>query len=308
MVSATPAVFLSSGDLIADRRYEHARAYATRGDVAAAAELMAQAVERAPDFASAWFALGELRERLDDAAGAAEAYGEALSRDADDRHGAALKLARLRGDAAVPQAAGYVRALFDQYAPRFDGTLRGELGYRGPELLRDAIDKVAPERRFAQMIDLGCGTGLMAEALRGHYVAALGVDLSPGMLAQARQKNLYDRLVAADMRAALDAEPAGSAELVVAADSFVYVGDLAPISTAAARVLVSNGMLAFTVEAHDGDGFVLQPSLRYAHGETHVRDALRHAGLALRAIARASTRKEAGNPVAGLVLIAVKLD
>jgi predicted TPR repeat methyltransferase len=301
----TTAVFVSSGDLIADRRYEHARALAARGDIAGAADLMAQAVERAPGFASAWFALGEIRETLGDVAGASEAYGSALAHDPEDRHGAALMLTLLRGQMPA-SSEGYVRALFDQYAPGFDASLRDELAYRGPELLRDAIAANAGARRFARMIDLGCGTGLMAEAMRGSYDSAVGIDLSTGMLSQARRKNLYDALLNADMLAALNAEHPASADLIVAADSFCYVGDLAPLCHACGRALARNGMLAFTVEAHDGEGVVLQPSLRYAHSEPHVRSALDQAGLTQAALTYVSTRQDRGAPVPGIVVVAVK--
>src|SRR5215470_723251 len=89
------ALFLSSGDVLADRRYERARAYAVEGDGAAAVDLLMQALERAPDFASAWFALGEIRAQGNDHDGAVEAFRAALTADPSDRHGAALQLARL---------------------------------------------------------------------------------------------------------------------------------------------------------------------------------------------------------------------
>ena len=49
------------------------------------------------------------------------------------------------------------------------------------------------------------------------------------MIEQARAKNLYDRLVAADLVEFLHGEPAVSADLAVAADVFVYIGDLEPV-------------------------------------------------------------------------------
>ena len=117
-------LFISSGDLIADRRYDLARGYAADGDLAAAADLYAQAVELAPGFASAWFALGETREALGDRAGARIAFARAREADREDRHGAALHLARLGGaDPATGALQAYVRTLFDQYAPRFDRAL-----------------------------------------------------------------------------------------------------------------------------------------------------------------------------------------
>ena len=59
--------------------------------------------------------------------------------------------------------------------------------------------------------------------------------------------------------------------LVLAADVFVYCGDLAPIAAAVARVMAPGGLFAFTVESHDGPACLLQPTLRYAHGAAHVR-------------------------------------
>src|SRR6187200_162414 len=145
LLIGTPALsgplFISSGDLIADRRYDFARSYAADGDLSAAADLYAQAVELAPGFASAWFALGEAREALGDREGAGTAFARALEADRDDRHGAALHLARLGGaDPAAAALQTYVRTLFDQYAPRFDRALE-DLSYSAPAKLRAAVMK-----------------------------------------------------------------------------------------------------------------------------------------------------------------------
>src|SRR2546423_887871 len=85
-------LFITSGDLIADRRFDAARHYWARGDLLAAADIMAQAVEAAPRFASAWFALGEIREELGDRDGAVAAFRQARAADPDDRHGGGLHL------------------------------------------------------------------------------------------------------------------------------------------------------------------------------------------------------------------------
>src|SRR6476646_7296897 len=107
-------IFLSSGDVIADRRFEWARDREAKGDLTGAADLLVQALELAPSYASAWFMLGELRERLGDRAGAVAAFGQAKSADPDDVHGAGLRLTRLGVRSGSAMGEGYVRALFDR--------------------------------------------------------------------------------------------------------------------------------------------------------------------------------------------------
>ena len=150
--------------------------------------------------------------------------------------------------------------------------------------------------RFGSVLDLGCGTGLAGAAFRPFVDWLVGVDLSPAMIAQAAAKGIYDRFVTADVAAALADETANAAKyhLVIAADVFVYVNDLAPIFASVAHVLAPDGMFAFTVETHAGDGVKLLPTLRYAHGERYVRAGLRDAGLAVVSLARASGSQREG--------------
>src|SRR5271168_5089198 len=88
-------LFLSSGDMIADRRFDFARDLQLKGDLVAAADLLLQATELAPNFVSAWFTLGELREQLGQREEAIAAFRRAHGCDPDDRHGASLRLMRL---------------------------------------------------------------------------------------------------------------------------------------------------------------------------------------------------------------------
>ncbi|NWG25797.1 MAG: methyltransferase domain-containing protein [Pseudorhodoplanes sp.] len=305
-----PALFLSSGDLIADRRYEWAREAAAAGDFAAAADVLAQAVELAPSFAAAWFLLGEMHERLADRDGAVTAFRAALAADPGDRHGAALHLARLGAMEPQEMPQAYVRSLFDDYAPRFESSLVEKLDYRAPALLRDAVLSVCKDTgrpaRFGSMLDLGCGTGLAGEAFRAHVDWLEGVDLSPAMIAQARRKVIYDRLQVADLTEHLrDAADASARHhLIVAADVFVYCRDLAPLFASSVRVLAPDGLFAFTVETHDGEGALLGERLRYAHSEVYVRDALARAGLTPLRLDRVSTRNEGHLSVPGLLAVA----
>ena len=90
-------------------------------------------------------------------------------------------------------------------------------------------------------------------------------------------------------------------DLVVAADVLVYVQDLMTVAAAVRRVLSPQGLFAFTLETHAGDGVLLQESLRYAHGAAHVRTDMTGAGLRLVSLAEVLTRTERGEPVPGLL-------
>jgi predicted TPR repeat methyltransferase len=306
-------LFVSSGDAAADERYRSALARAARGDLAGAAETLLQTVERAPAFATAWFALGAIRDNLGDRAGAIEAWRKAHDADPDDYHGARLQLARLGAqglgaeETAPPMSAVYVRRLFDQHADSFDEKLTARLDYRAPAALLVAVRDVAPAPlRIGSMLDLGCGTGLAGAEFRPYVDWLVGVDLSPNMIAKARAKGLYDRLAECDLHDFLAAEAQVQARyhLVVAADVVVYANDLAPLVAAVGRVLAPGGLFAFTVETHHGDGVVLQQTLRYAHGAAHLRNAIAAAALTLDRLAEISTRTEKGIPVPGLVAVA----
>lgn len=303
-------LFLTSGDLMADRRFEFARDLQLKGDLPAAADLLEQALELAPNFTSAWFTLGEIRERLGERDQAIAAFRKAREADPGDRHGASLHLIRLGDEQLSEMPKAYVQALFDQYAPRFEHVLTNDLDYRAPSLIFKAVvaARVAARKPalFKHAIDLGCGTGLAAAAFAKQVDRFTGIDLSPGMIKEARATDLYAELEVADMIEGLSTKADASANLVVAADAFVYLSDLAPVLTEARRVLVSDCVLAFTLETHDGDGIVLGEGLRYAHAAEYVRGAIAKAGLKLLTLEPASPRIENNEPVRGLVVVAEK--
>jgi predicted TPR repeat methyltransferase len=301
---------MSSGDMLADRRFDFARDLQLRGDLVAAADLFVQATDLAPGFATAWFTLGEVREQLGDRDGAIVAFRNAEMTDPGDRNGAGLRLMRLGAAELSAMPPTYVRALFNQYAPKFEAALTDELGYRGPALLFKAVlaarAAVGKPAFFRRAIDLGCGTGLAARAFAAQTDEIIGIDLSPRMIALASLTGLYAELEVAEIVEGLGARPAASAELVLAADVMVYVHDMAPLLHEVARVLTPDGLLAFTVEAHPGDGVVLGAGLRYAHGAATVRAAIDAAGLTLNRLEAASSRTESGVAVPGLVAVATK--
>ena len=239
-----------------------------RADEALAAFQRLLAAE--PTHAAAWSFSGSLLREQHRPADAAHAYREAL------RHGAepslnGYYLASVSATSAPPTApAAYVEALFDGYADEFDAHLVGELHYEAHRRLVDTLT-AASTGPYRSALDLGCGTGLCGPLVRPMAQRLSGVDLSGRMLERARALGLYDRLECADIAAFLDGtdEPY---DLVLAADVFIYVGDLARVFAGVRRVMAS-GLFCFSVETlapGDSADFRLLPSLRYAHATDYI--------------------------------------
>jgi len=306
-----PPGFSSSGEVALDRRYRWAKASLEAGEPLEARDILRQTVADAPHWPPAWKLLGDALVGCGEAAAARLAFEQVLRLDHSDGLGASLDLARL-GALPSRQAmpAGYVAALFDDYADRFDAHLTGALAYRGPQAILAALGScgaTGAALRFARALDLGCGTGLMGEAIRPFVGSLAGVDLSPAMLAKARAKLVYDRLALGELVAFLLAEPGGSAALAMAADVLVYVADLAPVLAAAAQVLAPGGLFAFTVQfLPDEDapeGFRLGEDNRFAHSPRHIGAAAAAHRFAIRHLEPVVTRQDAGRDVPGLVAV-----
>jgi predicted TPR repeat methyltransferase len=296
----------SSGDFRADRRYEYARAAFEERDFEAAADLARQVIELTPGFAPAYAMLGRSAAELGLRDEAVTALRQALALEPEDVLGVRLDLARL-GALAPGEAItdGYVRALFDDYAPKFDRHLTGSLAYRGPELIADALRRACSKRlrEYRFVLDLGCGTGLMAQALEGVFSSMEGVDLSPRMLEKAEKTKLYDALHEGELVSFLAARPSAEADLVVAADVFVYMAALDAAFREAHRVLRREGFFAFTVQAHEGDTFILGEDARYAHSEAYLRELADAVGFTMVIFERVSTREDRGVPVPGFLVV-----
>lgn len=302
--------FHSSGDVIADRRAGYAKMLAEGGDHAAAAELMVQALEITPEWTAGWDLLGQYAEKAGDIAGAISAWRHLEALDDDGVFGAGLKLAAHgAGVASEGTAVSYVEALFDQYAPKFEAALVDKLGYRVPDMLDEMVQAEMARlgiAGFSRALDLGCGTGLMGERLRGKASYLEGIDVSAAMIAETARKGIYDSLHKAELVAALNARRADT-DLVTAADVFIYCGAIQPVLAAMVPAMQPGGLAAFSLEAHDGpEPHFLRPSLRYAHGIDATRDALLLAGLEILRFETAVLRFDRGAPITGMLIVVRK--
>ncbi|WP_425647889.1 methyltransferase domain-containing protein [Agrobacterium leguminum] len=303
----------SSGDVIADRRADYARMLAESGDFPAAAELMEQALELAPQWTAGWFRFGEYHEKAGETEKAVAAYGKVAELDTEGLFAAELKLAVL-GAAETPEQppSRYVEGLFDDYADRFETSLVEKLDYSVPQKLAELIGKAAGSSVFDTIVDIGCGTGLLGVEIRAFAKRLEGFDISQNMLAKAEEKGLYDHLDQADL--SLEPEASGlftptlaqhRAGLVAAADVMMYLGSLETVMPLVSALLSPSGFFAFSVEdAGEEDGFVLRESLRYAHSKSYVSELLERTGFSLIEIRKTTIRKDAGKPLSGILFLA----
>jgi predicted TPR repeat methyltransferase len=153
---------------------------------------------------------------------------------------------------------------------------------------------------FDRMLDLGCGTGLAAGELSPFGPTLIGVDLSSGMLAEAAKRGGYTELVKSEAIAYLETTPIRF-DLIFAADSLIYFGDLGPLLSAAAGAMVQGGLFALSIEVAPGEGFTLQPSGRFAHSLDHLRTVA--TDFVILEAVESSIRLEAGRPASGLYVV-----
>ncbi len=203
---------------------------------------------------------------------------------------------------------GFVQSTFDSFASSFESKLE-QLSYRAPALVAAMLEDSGADRsKRLEVLDAGCGTGLCGPLIAPYARRLVGVDLSKGMLAKAREKKVYDALVQAELTDFLR-KNRDTFDVIVSADTLVYFGDLQGVLDAAAAALRPNGVLVFTLEHAAGgeadEGYGLQLHGRYSHGRAYVEHVLAAARLRAK-IVPAELRMESGAPVAGLVIRATK--
>jgi len=196
--------------------------------------------------------------------------------------------------------ARYVRHLFDQFATDYDVRMLGQLGYSAPRILRELAQLVIPDvqAHSLDILDLGCGTGLTGLAFRDLARRLDGIDLSPSMLEKARARGIYDELAVADVENLIGARE--RYDLVLAADTLVYLGDLRATFASVSTQIRPGGFFLFTAEKEaEGDGFSLGPKRRWRHSENYLRSEADGFGYTMAGLVNCSPRTEAGVPVEG---------
>lgn len=250
----------------------------------------------------AYYTLGEIDK-------AADVYRQWLEQEPDNpvpRHHLA---ACTREAVPVRAEDAYVELTFDAFADSFDAKL-GHLDYRAPQLIAEALQRACGvARKQFSILDAGCGTGLCGPLIADYAARLIGVDLSAGMLAKAKLRNIYDELIKAELTAYLQTQ-VSAFDIILSADTLVYFGALEDVLAAARTAIRADGHLFFTVESYAENnvgsatdlGYRINPHGRYSHNETYLRYVLAGAGFIDTAMEAVTLRREGGSPVLGFVV------
>jgi predicted TPR repeat methyltransferase len=288
-----------------DATLHRATALAQLGRHQDALDAFDRLLQLAPRLATAWSHRGGILRELGRLDEAARAFHQAVAHGADPVLHAYYLAAVGAGPAPGGAPPAYVRGLFDGYAGQFDQHLVDVLHYRAPDALARHLGGLG--RRFDSALDLGCGTGLCGPRIQPMADRLTGIDLSGAMLEKAEALGVYGELVRADIVEYLDSTEQRF-DLVVAADVFIYIGDLSAAFAGVRRAMREGGVFCFSAElpSRDTDTFMLLPSLRYAHAPAHLRALAAQHGFEVEAMWQEPIREEQQRPVDGLYACLVR--
>ncbi len=192
----------------------------------------------------------------------------------------------------------YVRDLFDAYAEKFDAHLVTTLGYQVPQQMLNIVQQSITTPKTFKILDLGCGTGLCAVALKPITDSIVGIDLSAPMLEKADERQLYDALICNSL---IKAHQYYQQEfnLVVSADVLIYFGDLTEVFEVVLQVLEEKGYFIFSLEESQGEPWIVKKNGRYAHNRNYVITQAQRFKLTVVTISKQTQRFEDGKPVIG---------
>jgi predicted TPR repeat methyltransferase len=283
---------------------DHAEAWLGLGNAFEQAQRHHDAIsayDKASDLAEAWLGRARVLKYLNRLPEAVAAYRQALAKGGDPEV-IRFFLASLGAEPAPGAAPTHlIRTVYDQHSAHYDQHMLGTLKYRIPDLLLDAMARLMPPRDL-DILDLGCGTGLLGARFRPLARTLTGVDISSKMMAIARQRRIYHDLICSELVAFLQTQ-AGKFDLVIAADVLAYIGDLTSTFKEVRGALRESGLFGFSVEASEGRDFALGPTLRYAHSAAYLRRLSREHGFIVTGIEPKALRRENGNDVAGHIAV-----
>lgn len=256
-----------------------------------------KALEHDVGFVDAWNNLGSSWLGLEKMSEALFCFEQVIKLDASNET-ARHWVSALTGRQTERAPNVYIESTFDSYAEKFDGHLLESLQYNAPKKLAELIVSHSAAS-FENVLDLGCGTGLAGLEIAAMSQRMVGVDLSSNMLDKARQRNIYHGLYQSDLLSHMRQEKAQSYDLIISADVFVYFGKLDEVMHEIARLLRPGGLVAFTAETLELEGFEyrLNSTGRYAHSERYLKKLALDHRFKVYEMQKSAARVEKAQPV-----------
>jgi len=293
--------------------FGYAKCLRANHDYAKAVDFYARVLEQDSTRVDAHWEMGSALEALGEQDRAIQAYKDCLSL-APEHETAKHLLSAIQGDTQDEAPREYVQGLFDDFADSFDDTLVNQLDYAVPAELRAAIETSAASQladggTIGSALDLGCGTGLVGEQIRGLVEMSHGIDLSGKMIELANAKHVYDEIWAVDINEFLEDGDRGlkAYDLVLSGDVFVYMGELDRTFAAASRRLVKGGLFIFTVEDSEvSEIFQVKPSGRFGHGDGYIGSLAGKHGFFQKSAKSLALRKDGDDTVFGRLVVLEK--
>lgn len=198
-------------------------------------------------------------------------------------------------------------SLFDRYARAYDKHMVGELKHRAPKEIAVMIGSDF-HGRSADLLDLGCGTGLVSLYLGKHPGARVGVDISANMLNEAQRLKLYHRLHQVNLLDALIDTPADQYDAIVACDVFGYIAEIEQPLIGMRRILRPGGRIYATFElpTDETQQEMVNSGMRFCRSRERVETQYTAAGFTDIEVKNFVLRVEREQPVNGFIVKAQK--
>lgn len=281
-----------------DTLYNLAGCYKDTGQLEQAVETYLKVLQLDPEHLSANSNLAFVYHKVGETGQAVHYYQKVLEYR-PDHQSAQHMLAALTGSGATSSPESYVKGVFDNYSEYYEQSLVVELEYCVPMTIRKILDTGSEwKKQYNNGLDLGCGTGLGAEAISDMVDTFDGIDLSEKMIALASDKGLYRNLFAGNIASILRSETE-SYDFFLAADVFAYVGDLHEIFSLLKERARIDALFCCSTESMKGSDYKLQRTGRFAHSPAYVKEVARVTDWKLVERQRSALRKEKGVWVQG---------
>jgi len=235
-------------------------------------ELAIKAYERSLELNNtlvvAWNSLAQLYIVNNELDKAKTAYENLLVHHPQNHQARHMVLSLSKSDVSIASKE-YIEDYFDSAASYFDEHLQDNLNYKLPSQIASLSKEHLNDK--SKVLDLGCGTGLVAQNLKDLKCNIVGVDLSSKMLEVSKEKNIYSSLHQEDVLGFLKNSQTNSYDMVSSADVFIYIGDLSEIFKEVSRILKNDGIFLFSTE-NSNEEFCLQKNGRFGQSASYIKD------------------------------------